>query len=87
VTGIGLQNLPVEKFRLVQAAGLMMSQGDGEHLLNAWRWFRPHELGFQAHRNRMTGIGQQPFEQRAGHQRGEHGHDHQHREYLLRNQS
>ena len=43
MTGINLQNLPVQPLRFVQPPGLMMSQGDGEHLLHARRRILRHK--------------------------------------------
>jgi hypothetical protein len=43
MTGINLQNLPVQPLRFVQPSGLMMSQGNGEHLLHARRRILRHK--------------------------------------------
>jgi hypothetical protein len=46
MAGVELQNLPVETFCIIEPSGLMMSHGNGEHLLNARRCLLPHKSIF-----------------------------------------
>ena len=53
VSGIGPQDLTIERFRIVQTSGLMMPHGSGEHLFQPRRWLATHSAS-------RRGCGTQP---------------------------